>query len=93
MPAITLQINTRQPQALLKNLLAALEGRQDAIDTFLQGFEVVPELFRVDLKQRSATGAIDLRAFLEPTDFLRELVQAVGAGDVDALVVESRVHE
>lgn len=92
MQQIELSLDADQPKAMVSRLLVALGGRQDAIDAFLKRFDVLPELFRVDLKQLSTGGAIHLRAVFEPTDFLRELVTAVGAGDVDGLLIENRIH-
>lgn len=91
-PALALSFDTKEAERFLSRLLAELEGRTDLVHAFLQPLDCIPELFSVDLEQRSTGGAVHLRAVLEPTEFLRELVLAVGAGDVDRLLIENRAH-
>ena len=91
-PELTLTVDTHEARAGMARLLAALESRADAVDAFLQDRESVPELFGVRLEHAPAGWAGHFRAVLQPTDFLRELVAAVGAGDVDLLLVEEGAH-
>jgi hypothetical protein len=89
---ISLRLDTQAAERALARLLAELESRSDLVQAFLKPLDSLPELFSIDLEQLPAGGAIHLRAVLQPTDFLRELVLAIGAGDVDLLLVESCAH-
>lgn len=87
-----LTVDNRDALSGMARLLAALESRADAVDAFLKDRECIPELFGVHLEHAPAGGAGHFRAVLQPTDFLRELVAAVGAGDVDLLLIEKGAH-
>lgn len=89
---LTLTVDIRDARSGMARLLAAIESRADAVDAFLKGRECIPELFGVHLEHAPAGGACHFRAVLQPTDFLRELVAAVGAGDVDLLLIEEGAH-
>lgn len=92
MAEIGIRLESAGVERLMERLSAALEGREHLVDAFLQSIDGDPEFFRVDLERLSATGAIQLRAVFEPTDLLRELFRAVGAGDIDRLIVENSGH-
>lgn len=92
MAEIGVRLESAGVERLLQRLSAALEGREHLVDAFLQSIDGDPEFFRVDLERLPTTGAIQLRAVFEPTNLLRELFRAVGAGDIDRLIVESSGH-
>ena len=89
---ISIALDACEVERALTRLSLELESRFDLVQAFLEPLDSIPELFSIDLEQVAAGGAIHLRARLEPTDFLRELFLAIGAGDVDLLHVEVVGH-
>ena len=90
--SVSIELDASHVRRVLDRLSLELESRFDLVQAFLKPFDSIPELFSIDLEQVAAGGAIHLRARLEPTDFLRELFLAIGAGDVDLLFVEVIGH-
>lgn len=64
-----------------------LEALAEVRDRLLDLLQVPDQLFRVDVEDVAA-GTFESRAFLQLTDAGRDLTAALGAGDVDILVVK-----
>ena len=89
---VSVTLDTDALESFLARLSAEFESRYDFVQAFLKPLDSIPELFSIDLEQLTTGGAVHLRARFEPTDFLRELVLAIGAGDVDLLLIEVIGH-
>lgn len=79
-------------EALLAELL---EGRLELREAFVHGLHALGEsafATRVDLDLGAATGAMQQRIVLEPSQALLELASALRASDVDLNVVEHAGH-
>jgi hypothetical protein len=76
----------------LERVAELLDARVELLEAGVGSVDALAQLARLDLDVGLTSRAADGRALLEPTDGLRELALAVGAGQVDLGVVEIHGH-
>ena len=89
---VSLVLDATRAEALLAQLLEApLQTRESVVD-FLQTCPQAAWAARIDLNVCPASGAAQQRIVLEPTQALLDLVAALGATNVDLMVVQESSH-
>lgn len=79
---VTLRIDVSAAQAALSRLSALAEGRPEVGERFFSLLDGGEGLFDLEPDDGAAAGAGHLVMRLEPSDGLRRLLAAEGAGDV-----------
>lgn len=90
--AVALSLDASEIEALLAQLLEAPLQVRERVVHFLQASPQAALAPRVDLYVCPATGAAQQRIVLEPTQALLDLAAALGATNVDLMVVQESSH-
>lgn len=90
--AVDLSLDASEIGALLAQLLEAPLQVRERVVHFLQASPQAAWASRVELNVCPASGAAQQRIVLEPTQALLDLVAALGATNVDLMVVQESSH-
>ena len=90
--ALEISLDASEIEALLAKLLEAPLQVRERVVHFLQASPQAALASRVDLYVCPATGAAQQRIVLEPTKALLDLAAALGATNVDLMVVQESSH-
>lgn len=89
---VALSVDVTRVEALLAQLLEAPLKARESVVHFLEASPQAALASRIDLNVCPASGAAQQRIVLEPTQALLDLAAALGATNVDLMVVQESSH-